>query len=392
MFYISRFGSKSACILERWGIAVENMHKEHHTLAHFCIPPFPSPSHCESSTLVWLAHTSAVLSTERIVMSYTNRCKTLWVGLPRPHEHFITVDQFSGWRRHQVWAHRNGEELKNILTQRFASNTVFLSLLMATEVGILFSPSDPANLFRDKLKNSLYDTWGYYSGLFLCLAVFFTVCALYTNYVAWGIIANIGKDNVHTILRSTIGSYAVQLPQGLIVLSIYFFFITFVCLLGILMPHLAALIISVCFILLMIHITSTYSALGRIIMDTGAMGDRVFFDKEEERMSPNDLYGALLEKVKAARNSDIPVNRIYQSDYRKSLQDIEMGDDVAASQTRDVEEAKEEIDKADKEEWEAWSGFNLPHGSGAFVGVSLWRIVNVAQHCMYVTQFWAFKK
>ena len=326
------------------------MHKEHHTLAHFCIPPFPSPSHCESSTLVWLAHTSAVLSTERIVMSYTNRCKTLWVGLPRPFEHFITVDQFSGWRRHQVWAHRNGEELKNILTQRFAANTVFLSLLMATEIGILFSPSPPADLFRDKLKNSLFDTWGYYSGLFLCLAVFFTVCALYTNYVAWGIIANIGRDNVHTILRSTIGSYAVQLPQGLIVLSIYFFFITFVCLLGILMPHVAALVISVCFILLMIHITSTYSALGRIIMDTGAMGDRVFFDKEEDRMSPNDLYGALLEKVKAARNSDIPVNRIYQSDYRKSLQDIEMGDDVAASQTRDVEEAKEEIDKADKEE------------------------------------------
>jgi hypothetical protein len=56
-----------------------------------------------------------------------NQCSYFWCGLPKPLEHLFTVDQFPTWRSHQVWAHHDGSELISILSQRFASNTVFLS-------------------------------------------------------------------------------------------------------------------------------------------------------------------------------------------------------------------------------------------------------------------------
>jgi hypothetical protein len=283
-------------------------------------------------------------------MRRPHRWKVFWIGLPKPVEHFFSVDMFSSWRRHQVWANRNGEELRSVVTQRFASNTVFLSLLTSTEIGILFSPSDPAQLFREKLKTHEIDSWGYYAGVFLCFGVFMSICALYTNFVAWGIMANIGKQNVHAILRSTIGMYAIHLPNRLIVLSIYLSFLSFIFLIGILMPKPGALLIAGLFVLVMVHVTSTYSAVGRIIMDTEAMGNAVFTRNEEERMPPYELYEALLDKVKLARKANIPVNLMYRTDYRQSPVDLEMGGHIAELESadkeaseRDAEEAKEEV-------------------------------------------------
>ena len=295
------------------------------------------------------------------------RSKIFWIGLPKPHEHLITVDQFGPWKRHQVWANRKGKELRALLSQRFASNVVFLTLLTGTEIGILFSPSAPADQFRERLQAGDWDTWGYWTGFLLCLGIFLSICALYTNFIGWGIIANIGDDNVHAILRSTIGMYAAVLPQRLIVCSIYLFFAIFICILGLVMYWIAAVTIVILFILLMMHITSTYSALGRIIMDTGAMGDAIFYHKEEERLSPHDLYEELLHKVKVARKANIPVNRMYRIDYRASMRHIAMGGDVSTLDinrsvevpapnrtlpTWDEEEGKQEIvaDSVQKEE------------------------------------------
>jgi len=251
-----------------------------------------------------------------------------------------------------VWANRSGEELKSVINSRFASNTIFLSLLTSTEIGILFSPSAPTDFMREQLINSAYTEWGFYAGLSLCFGVFLTICALYTNFVAWGIVANIGPKNVHAIFRSSIGMYAINLPYRLIVLSIYLFFLSFIFLMGLLMPIGGALIIVICFVILMLHITSTYSAVGRIMMDTGAMGDAVFRRSEEERMTPYELDDALLDKVGLARKANVPLNRMYRMDYRASLVHVEMGGDIAdimdadrEMSERDEEEAKEEAAK-----------------------------------------------
>jgi hypothetical protein len=98
-------------------------------------------------------------------------------------QYILALDQFSQWRKHQVWAHRDGEELKNIISQRFASNTIFLSLLISTEVGILFTPSEPGIVFREHLKDGNVATWGFWSGIILVIGVFVSICALYTTFV-----------------------------------------------------------------------------------------------------------------------------------------------------------------------------------------------------------------
>jgi len=280
--------------------------------------------------------------------------RPFWCGLLKSHEYLFSVDQFSMWRRHQVWAHRDGAELRAVVSQRFSSNNVFLSLLISTEVGILFSPSEPADEIRHHLEKAQLDTWGFWAGFVLCFAIFISICALYTSFIAWGITANIGPENVHATLRSSIGLYATQLPNRLIVLSIYLFFLTFLLLLGILIPHAGSVVIASVFLFLMVHINSTYSAMGHIIMDTGAMGDAIFLHKEEERMSPDELFNALLEKVHASRKAKIPVHRVYRMDYRKSLYHVEMGGDVddlplgginqsfVEDQDVDMEEGKEQ--------------------------------------------------
>jgi hypothetical protein len=50
-------------------------------------------------------------------------------------EFFITVDHFSIWRRHLAWANDDGKDLRTYMTQRYASNMVFMSLLLSTELG-----------------------------------------------------------------------------------------------------------------------------------------------------------------------------------------------------------------------------------------------------------------
>jgi hypothetical protein len=47
-------------------------------------------------------------------------------------------------------------------------------------------------------------------------------------------------------------------------------------------------------------------------MDTGAMGaEHVFSGVDVENLSPDDLYEALLVKVKESRQAKVPVNRLY---------------------------------------------------------------------------------
>ena len=59
--------------------------------------------------------------------------------LIKVREYLITVDNFSLWRRHLAWAKNDGEDLRGYMTQRYASNMVFLSLLLSTELGVLFN-------------------------------------------------------------------------------------------------------------------------------------------------------------------------------------------------------------------------------------------------------------
>lgn len=269
------------------------------------------------------------MSGAKIDKSGAWRWKALWLGLPKMTEHFVPVDLSGKWRQHLVWAKRDNEQLKNLVTQRFGSNSVLLSLLLSTEIGILFSPSDPAQLIRDELKTADRNTVAFWCGLFLCLGIFITLSALFANFEAWSIISSLGPDNVHAMLRSSIGLYGAQYPSRLIVLSLYCFYAVVTFFLFILMPYWSAAPLTVALLFLMVHTTSTYSAMGRIVIDTGAMGDAVFHNQEDEKLNSYDLYVAWLERVEAGRRANLAPNQIYRTDYRATLEHIHGGGDIS---------------------------------------------------------------
>jgi hypothetical protein len=148
-----------------------------------------------------------------------------WFGLPRNLlEHFISVDLFGIWRRHLVWAKRDGDELRNTVIARFASTTVFLSLLVSAEIGVFFSPSNVVEIVRKALEMNETRTLEFWTGIVLCVSIFFSISALLANFTSWSIFVVLSQENSATILRSSIGLYSAQMPSRLVVLSIYLFF------------------------------------------------------------------------------------------------------------------------------------------------------------------------
>lgn len=77
-----------------------------------------------------------------------------------------------------------------------------------------------------------------------------------------------------------------------------------------------------CFILfsMVIIISSTYSALGNVIMHTSAMSSERIMPKDlEDQMDPHQLTNALLYKTKLSKEMKIPVNEQYRMDYQEAL-------------------------------------------------------------------------
>lgn len=221
------------------------------------------------------------------------------LGLPRLHEHLVSVDHFPIWRRHVAWSRQSGINLRDQTIQRFSSNMVFMSLLLGTTVGVLFSPSKPADAMREHLFNSDYDSYDFWAGLLICFSIPLTLCTLVATFTAWAVVSVLSDSNAHCFLRSSVGLYASQLPSRLIVLSIYIFLIWMIIFLYILLPNLWAIIVTVVSAVLFGYIISFYSSVGRLVMYTGAMGNkRIFTTQEEESMLPWELYSALLERAK----------------------------------------------------------------------------------------------
>mmetsp|Transcript_31983 Transcript_31983/g.52817 ORF Transcript_31983/g.52817 Transcript_31983/m.52817 type:complete len:277 (-) Transcript_31983:49-879(-) len=252
------------------------------------------------------------------------RWSLFWFGIPVfPSEHAFTVDQFRIWRRHLVWSKLDAGELRTILTQRFSSNSVFLSLLLSAEIAILFSPSEPADEVRKALKG--YDIGvAFFAGLMLCIAIFVSAAGLYATFSAWAIVSTVSDSNTHGVLRSSLGLYCCTLPSRLIVAALYIFVFDLALFFFVVMPLQLAPFLTAGGFILLIHISSTYSAMGRIIMETGAMGEESIFHRhEEETKTPHELLQNLIAKLEAARNVSVPVNEQYRMEsFQESLREV----------------------------------------------------------------------
>ncbi|KAL3805917.1 hypothetical protein HJC23_007878 [Cyclotella cryptica] len=236
-----------------------------------------------------------------------------FLSLPSPPEYIISVDHHQIWRRHLAWSHREGDTLKNAVTSRFASNMVFMSLLLGAEIAVLFSPSKPAQLFREAMAESRYRTVYFWGGIFLCISIGMTLSTLLANFTAWAIIGAVSSQNSHAVLRSSIGLYAAQLPARMAVLSIYCFVIWVVLFLFELLPSPWSFIVAIFIFVMFVHIVVVYSAFGRLVMYTKAMRkEEIFKEEEEDSMTANRLSEELLKIAVEEKKRMTPLPLYYR--------------------------------------------------------------------------------
>lgn len=86
------------------------------------------------------------------------------------------------------------------------------------------------------------------------------------------------------------------------------------------MPVRPALILLVTEAFLVIHIASTFSSLGRIILGTSAMShERILPKVDEEDLTPNQLNDVLVYETLLSRQADISIRHQYRMDYHETI-------------------------------------------------------------------------
>ena len=276
------------------------------------------------------------------------------IGLLKLREFVITVDHFSIWRRHLAWAVENGKDLREYMTQRYASSMVFMSLLLATELNVLFNSARVTTNVRDALMHEAYRDIHFWAGIAVIISAILTLLSLISIFTAWTstytnnaielrletvcfglnftcthsllslnfclltilvVVSAVSEANAHCIFRSAIGQYVAELPGRYIVGSIYSFLIWICLFFFILLPlGFWSILLLVLVIGLFVHTIAAFSAFGRVIMHTGAMGDRPIFEKHyESSLLPHTLHNCLLIKARANLGNKTSIMRQYLS-------------------------------------------------------------------------------
>lgn len=85
---------------------------------------------------------------------------------------------------------------------------------------------------------------------------------------------------------------------------------------------------------MLLHVVSTYSALGRVIMYTGAMAcDQVVEMSDAELMNPQQLHDTILAKTSSAKQSNVDVMRFYRMNHQHrtpASRDLESGGECSS--------------------------------------------------------------
>ena len=236
------------------------------------------------------------------------------LGLLNVSEFFVTVDHSTSWRKHLAWSKPSGQDLRNYTTQRFSSNMVFMSLILGTELSVLFNSSNITTDIREQMMEGNIKSLRHWIGFVFLLSACVTVIALVATFTAWGMVNAIGDQNTHCLLRSSIGQLVTALPSNFAVASLYLFLLCLFLLIFELMsgPLQAVLITIVLY--LFFQVVISLSAFGRLIIHTGAMSNRPVLDPKLERaLLPSGLHASLLIKAADRKRRQTSVVSMYRT-------------------------------------------------------------------------------
>mmetsp|Transcript_20710 Transcript_20710/g.37173 ORF Transcript_20710/g.37173 Transcript_20710/m.37173 type:complete len:187 (-) Transcript_20710:390-950(-) len=183
------------------------------------------------------------------------------------------------------------------------------TLLVGSQVATLFSPSRPTEKVRTALEEMSYSTIEFWTGFALCWSIISSILTLLSMLTAWSLCGAIGRNNAHIFLRSSLALYDISLPIRLAHLSIFMFFLWINLFFHVIMPWPVSTPLSVTCAICFYFLITMYSAVGRMLMHSGAMGEEsILEESEHEEMGPVDLTVAMMEKTLIAKDGRIPVS------------------------------------------------------------------------------------
>jgi hypothetical protein len=243
------------------------------------------------------------------------------LGLLHFYDAFVTVDNTHLWRSHIAWAKPKGKDIKDYTTQRFATNMVFLSLLLGADMNVLFNSATFSSEIRTAMLEEKYDSLRFYIGVTLLLGAIIAVLGLVTTFTAWGMISAISDSNSHCLLRSSMGQYVTSLPSRFVLAALYLFLLWLLLFIVELMSGPCQVIMISLVLYLFLQVIVSLSAFGRLIIHTGAMGSKRVLDPEFERqLLPSGLHASLLIKATERLRRKTSVTAQYKSPKRAETQ------------------------------------------------------------------------
>ena len=231
------------------------------------------------------------------------------LGLLSFKEYFVPVDHSVLWQRHVAWAKPKGEDLRQYVTQSFASNMIVLSLMLGFQINVFFNSATELHDMRTLLGSEKYGELKYWVGIFIILDAIVTIMALIATFTLWQMISSISDANTHALLRSSIGLYVskfvtfircrsiatiyllayvvfnvlVSLPPRFVVAALYLFISWLTLFWMDMMSGPAKIILPIVILTLFFQVILPLSAFGRLIIHTGAMAKRRVLDEDFEK-------------------------------------------------------------------------------------------------------------
>jgi hypothetical protein len=170
-----------------------------------------------------------------------------------------------------------------------------MSLLLGAVLNVLFNSNGVSTDVRQAMIEHQHGDLKFWVGIVMIVSVILTILSLMATFTAWGMVSSISEANAHCMLRSSIGQYVSHLPALLILCSTYSFLLWVVMMVFVLLPFYWAAILLMLVGALFFHIIVVFSAFGRLIMHSGAMGGERIFEKEfEQELIPRGLHTSLL--------------------------------------------------------------------------------------------------
>jgi hypothetical protein len=245
------------------------------------------------------------------------------LGLLSPSEYFVTIDHSVLWYRHVAWAKPKGEDLRTYVTQRFSSNMVVLSLMLAAQINVFFNSSVELTAMRHTLATEAYGDLKFWIGIVIALDACVTIMALVATFTLWGMISAISDTNSHALIRSSIGQYVISMPPRFVVAALYLFvcwmFLAFMDL----MSGPSRIVLATVVLFLFFQVIVPLSAFGRLIIHTGAMAKRRVLEEDfEKELLPSGLHASLLIRAIGQRRKYSSAINQYKDKKKKKRADL----------------------------------------------------------------------